>query len=474
MTVSFNNKIMRVGVFVQCYNEAAMLPWFIRYYQTMLPGCTICVMDNESTDDTARIAQRMGCMVHSFSTNNTLDDIGRLELKEKARVYMPGMDWILNVDTDEYLVVNMEDLEMEKAAGTSVFRTCAYDLRGDSMYADLRDLNVFAISRGSVPPAHDDNKPMCYAPSLVTRMNYEPGCHRARPAGTVRLSRKKYMFYHFHGMGVAFQLARYVQNDSRNNSAGKQLGIHYTAREHEIRSQYGAHDFIMPVSELLARYAFRQHGAVHDGSALVTIDNASLWKHVETHTGVEHFAAARLKCNTPSGTLNTVYEQLAADLKLTFENAERLKDAEKELCAQHISVIGDLRRIRENDTVVLHTLLPHDVVHSALVAAGAIHAFRCVTGMHFSFSDFQNAIARLEMYGNEPRGPLSVTPTTPNAAHKHPIVTSPRRRVRTLRSATTRTIGIRRVARVERKQQVSTKRRTRVIRQSKLTVRRVR
>ena len=51
----------RIAVLIPCYNEQAAVPAVIRAFRAALPGATIHVYDNNSTDGTAaaaRAAQR--------------------------------------------------------------------------------------------------------------------------------------------------------------------------------------------------------------------------------------------------------------------------------------------------------------------------------------------------------------------------------------------------------------------------------
>ena len=226
---------MKVGVFVQCYNEINVLPWFIRYYRSMIPDVTICVMDNESTDGTGAYAASQGCIVHSFSTNNTLDDFGRLILKERARVLLPDVDWIISVDTDEFLIVSAQQLEEELRAGTSLLKVKGYTMVGESKAEDLHDLDFFAIDRGY--PDAGYNKPCCYNPRLISRMNYSAGCHTARPVGDVVESSGTYDLYHYHMLGLPFLVMRYRVNHSRNIGNGCNAQ-HYTSDAEEVARKH--------------------------------------------------------------------------------------------------------------------------------------------------------------------------------------------------------------------------------------------
>ena len=52
------------AVLVPCYNEAVTVGKVIDDFHRVLPGATVYVYDNNSSDDTADIARQHGAVVH--------------------------------------------------------------------------------------------------------------------------------------------------------------------------------------------------------------------------------------------------------------------------------------------------------------------------------------------------------------------------------------------------------------------------
>ena len=52
-----------IAVLIPCYNEALTIARVVRDYQQCLPEATIYVYDNNSSDDTARLAAEAGAIV---------------------------------------------------------------------------------------------------------------------------------------------------------------------------------------------------------------------------------------------------------------------------------------------------------------------------------------------------------------------------------------------------------------------------
>ena len=53
----------RIAVLIPCYNEAQTIGKVVSDFKTQLPDATIYVYDNNSTDDTAKIAMDAGAKV---------------------------------------------------------------------------------------------------------------------------------------------------------------------------------------------------------------------------------------------------------------------------------------------------------------------------------------------------------------------------------------------------------------------------
>lgn len=78
----------RIAVLVPCFNEAATIVAIVRDFQACLPGATIYVFDNNSTDDTARIAGAAGATVRSVALQGKGNVIRRMFADVDAELYV--------------------------------------------------------------------------------------------------------------------------------------------------------------------------------------------------------------------------------------------------------------------------------------------------------------------------------------------------------------------------------------------------
>lgn len=99
-----------------------LIQYTLYYYRKCFPSAHITIMDNESTDGSREFALSMNNVsVHSFSTNNTVNDKKYIDLKNSLWKGCRG--WVIVVDMDEWLDATEEDLWREKNSGTTVLQT---------------------------------------------------------------------------------------------------------------------------------------------------------------------------------------------------------------------------------------------------------------------------------------------------------------------------------------------------------------
>jgi glycosyltransferase involved in cell wall biosynthesis len=78
----------RVAVLIPCYNEAAAIATVVADFRRALPSATIYVYDNNSSDDTARIAAQRGAIVRAEPLQGKGNVIRRMFADIEADVYV--------------------------------------------------------------------------------------------------------------------------------------------------------------------------------------------------------------------------------------------------------------------------------------------------------------------------------------------------------------------------------------------------
>lgn len=79
---------MRIAVLLPCYNEAAAISDVVQAFQTALPDARIYVFDNNSTDDTARLAAAAGAEVRSEARQGKGYVVQRMFADIEADIYI--------------------------------------------------------------------------------------------------------------------------------------------------------------------------------------------------------------------------------------------------------------------------------------------------------------------------------------------------------------------------------------------------
>ncbi len=78
----------RLAVLVPCFNEAVAIGKVVRDFRAALPGATVYVYDNNSTDDTRELAAEAGAVVRSESLQGKGNVVRRMFADVEADVYV--------------------------------------------------------------------------------------------------------------------------------------------------------------------------------------------------------------------------------------------------------------------------------------------------------------------------------------------------------------------------------------------------
>jgi len=259
-----------ITIYTLTYNEAYILPYFIAHYRKNFPGCRIVIFDNDSTDDTRKIAQAAGCKVLRNDTNGKLDDASYLEIKNNC--WKPGFappvilsvversgggwqklaatehgssspffqgeagrgSWAIVCDCDELLDITAADLAEEEARGTTAIRGFGYNM------VNVQSMPFHSIRHGVRAPSYD--KLVCFDTRAITEINYGAGCHSENPEGRVQLSTVPYRLRHYKYINPDYMVQRHAIFASRLSENNKKhgWGCHYQYSEADIRAEFEA------------------------------------------------------------------------------------------------------------------------------------------------------------------------------------------------------------------------------------------
>lgn len=221
-----------ITIYTVCYNEQFMLPFFIEHYRALFPGCHIVVYDNESTDDTAKIALAQGCAVITYSTDDKLSDSKYLEIKNNCW-RDAKTDWVLIADCDELCCVSKKQLQEEEKIKTSII-----SFEGYNMVNMHDDMDVHCITHGIRAKSYD--KTYCFNKKQIEEINFHMGCHTSTPTGNRISSLATYTCLHYKYINADYMVKRHALFASRlsEENIRKGYGGHYLYSEQQIREEF--------------------------------------------------------------------------------------------------------------------------------------------------------------------------------------------------------------------------------------------
>lgn len=227
---------MNVQVYLLCYNEEVLLPHTVTHYRTHLPGCTITIYDNESTDTSVVLAEALGCHVVSWSSNHRMDEDKQRDIKNTCwKEQNDG--WVIVADMDEWLCINATQLLVEEQKGTSMITTQGIIVMGSSQCIDLSDTHLHGLNACYTSDAF--SKRVCFHRRWITNIHYNFGAHRCRPEGQVVHSDATYYMKHMVFLGLPFLIDKWQKRFARAADM-QQRGLcdHYTDDVRAIRHRY--------------------------------------------------------------------------------------------------------------------------------------------------------------------------------------------------------------------------------------------
>jgi hypothetical protein len=200
------------------------------------------VYDNESTDNSVKVATDLGCHVISFGSNGINKMSELMKIKNHAWKTIEN-GWIIMADMDEFLCVTEQNLLDEQNKGTNILAVLGYDMIGESecMYLcdmhDLHSIKKYVIN-------HGESKNICFFRDVIEDMNYSFGAHKCRPtlkteSTQIIYSDQTYINKHMSMLGKSFFISKNKQRYERSgDNRSKGISSHYMNKERDILHRY--------------------------------------------------------------------------------------------------------------------------------------------------------------------------------------------------------------------------------------------
>ena len=222
---------MTPHIYIIAYNEQFILPFTINHYRERFPNCPITIYDNESTDNTVAIALDYNCEVRTYKTNNELNDLKYLEIKNGCWKGQKEK-WAIVIDADELLDIAAPQLLFMDSQGYTIIQGRGYNM----VNLVENNLELDSIKYGVRAESYD--KYFAFNTELIHEINYGAGCHNAAPMGTVKIAQAP--CYHYKYIEKEYMVKRHAHFASRLSKINKarDWGGHYLYTAEQIRNEF--------------------------------------------------------------------------------------------------------------------------------------------------------------------------------------------------------------------------------------------
>ena len=266
---------MRIAAIAMVYNEAFLLPYFLRHYQDL--DEIHVLYETDSTDDTLKILkQASNVIIKNCHIAGGLDSTEKVKLTNDT-LHTIEADWVYVVDCDEFIFPPHESAEdflgRQDCENHNVVRAGMFQVYRHRTDRDLDpalpptpqrvhgDPDLFSTAEGPNKPRNALYvKPIIVKPSSEIR--FQPGNHFIE--GDIRVSSEFYLGAHWHMADPSLAIDRKLKNRARISERNKKLGHgwHYqNVTEKWIREECDRHldDPLIEELALFGNKSLRKH-----------------------------------------------------------------------------------------------------------------------------------------------------------------------------------------------------------------------
>ena len=220
---------MNITIYTITYNEEKMLPFFLDHYSKF--ASKIVIYDNESTDNTVKIAKEHPLVknIYSVKTGNSLDDSMYVKIKNSCWKDDTS-DYVMLVDTDELIYHEDDIVKYLENTDHLVHRPTGYNMISEKFPKSGISITV-QIKRGVYDKFYC--KPVIFNPNLIKRTDFELGIHNGRfydETGNVNPAESELNMLHYKNLGFKYREDRHKMFAKRMSNFNQKTGagIHYT------------------------------------------------------------------------------------------------------------------------------------------------------------------------------------------------------------------------------------------------------
>lgn len=211
---------MQIHLYAMCWNEQAIIPFFLRHYESIVDRIFIC--DDGSDDQSVALLRahpKVELIEKGASGNGRgSDSVALRPFYNEAWKRSRGVaDWIITCNLDELYFHHeglRRHLEACRQRGENIVPAFGFEM--SSWRYPSPEVNLAAEYRRGMR-SWPMNKVVAFNPDQVLEINFERGRHGCLPEGNLRFSRRvEVQLLHYHYVGLVQYVARYFAKKRRN------------------------------------------------------------------------------------------------------------------------------------------------------------------------------------------------------------------------------------------------------------------
>jgi glycosyltransferase involved in cell wall biosynthesis len=231
---------VRIQVYSICWNEAALLPHFLRHYRF---AEKIVIYDHNSTDDSVAIMRSFpNTTIRMLPFSDEIHEDHYLTIKNHAYQECRGQaDFVIVVDVDEFVYhpFLLDLLQSYKGSGVTLPKIKGYNMVSER-FPEGHEAILRAVRHGVPDDVDMDGYLNAYGKRCIFHpsidINYEPGCHECSPQGEVRESETaEIKMLHYKYLGLEYTLKRFAAYKQRLSEENIKQGWGFQYRWSEDR-----------------------------------------------------------------------------------------------------------------------------------------------------------------------------------------------------------------------------------------------
>ena len=220
---------MNITIYTITYNEEKMLPFFLDHYSKF--ASRIVIYDNESTDNTVKIANKHPLVkdVYSVKTGDSLDDSMYVKIKNSCWKDDTS-DYVMLVDTDELIYHEDDIVKYLENDNHSVHRCNGYNMISENFPKEGESITD-QIKQGVFDRFY--SKPVIFNPNIIKKSDFELGIHNGRfynETCECYPKESELKMLHYKNLGFKYREDRHKMFAKRMSEFNQRTGagIHYT------------------------------------------------------------------------------------------------------------------------------------------------------------------------------------------------------------------------------------------------------